>query len=229
MTALQWRWTALRSVFDLGATTMAFIAFNHLPLGTVYFIFYSGSTIGGYLLGKFLFHEELSKLKWLALLLCMFGLAFIYSVTLQGNPFYYLLSLASGICVSFWNVLSKKLPSSLEPAQVSMADNILAASFGFLVSLLLRETWIIPSLSIPWRAVYVSGVLQVVTGLLVVIGFRKVEAQVGSLVMLTEILFGIIFGFVLYREVINLTTLIGGGFILGGIILPELHFSTKKK
>src|SRR5258708_659291 len=33
MSLRDWGWTAIRSIFDLGATIMAFISFNHLPIG----------------------------------------------------------------------------------------------------------------------------------------------------------------------------------------------------
>lgn len=228
MTLANWEWVSIRSLFNIAASVLFFVAVNYLPIGTMYFIFYSGITITGYVVGKILFKESLTPANWFSLGLAIIGLGLIYTFAVQGNPLYILLALASGICASLWNILSKKLPESLDPAQVSFADNLAACVLGLAISLILKESWVLPSLSPGWIANYTYGVLQVVTGILVVIGFRKVEANVGSIVMLSEVLFGIIFGYLLYKETISPTAFIGGTLIIASIVMPELVSMRKK-
>lgn len=218
-----WTWAAARSLFGLLGITSFFVSVNFLTIGTVYFIFYAGSTVSGYFIGKLLFSEKLTAVKYLSLVLALAGLGLIYSLNLTGNSFYLLLSLAAGIFTALWNTLHRKLPEDLDPSQVSFMDNILLVAMALPISLLIGEHWLTPTLSTAWLANYGFGFLQVVTGILVVVGFRNLEAQLGSLIMLTEVLFGILLGFLLYQEVINITTLIGGLLILAGIAIPEIY------
>lgn len=60
------------------------------------------------------------------------------------------------------------------------------------------------------------------TGQLMIYGFKYVEAQTGSLIMLAEVVFGVFLGFIFYKETISFTTLLGGMAIIAAIILPEI-------
>ena len=61
-----------------------------------------------------------------------------------------------------------------------------------------------------------------ITGQLMIYGFRNVSAQLGSLIMLSEVLFGIIIGAVLYKEALSLTVLAGGILVIVAMVLPEV-------
>ena len=53
---------------------ITFMAFNHLPLGTAYFLIYSTMILGGMVSGKIFFSEKLSSSKILSLILVFIGL-----------------------------------------------------------------------------------------------------------------------------------------------------------
>ena len=61
----------------------------------------------------------------------------------------------------------------------------------------------------------------------VIEGFKHIEASVGSLVGLAEILFGISFGIILFGETLSTGTLIGGSLIIVSVILPNLTTNQK--
>ena len=65
------------------------------------------------------------------------------------------------------------------------------------------------------------GVMFLVTGQLMVYGFSNLEAYTGSLIMLSEILFGLIIGFLFYSEIPSTLTLTGGIIIILAMVLPE--------
>jgi len=68
------------------------------------------------------------------------------------------------------------------------------------------------------------GSIFIITGQLIIYGFRHLEAQVGSIVMLMEIVFGLFLGFMLYDEVLSVTSLIGGALIIVAVVLPEFNY-----
>ncbi|MEK7595328.1 MAG: DMT family transporter [Patescibacteria group bacterium] len=220
--ANEWGWVTARGLFGLLASALFFTAVNKIPIGTAYFSFYTGSTLGGYAVGRLMFKEQLNKVKWLALLLTLTGLALIYSFDFGVNYIHLSVALGAGICASLWNTLTKKLPSNIEASQLGFLDNSMLVVLGLAISLLIKESWTFPTMEKWWLANYMVGVLQVVTGILVVKGFRYVEAQIGSLILLMEILFGIILGYVFYNEALALRTILGGLLIISGVSIPEI-------
>src|SRR3989344_6392214 len=215
-------WVLIRSAFGILAIITFFIAVNFLAIGTVYFIFYAGSTLGGYILGKILFKESLTRIKILSLGLSLFGLCLIYSVAIDSTlTLYAILSLVSGLATAAWNTFPKKIRHHYSAFQLTFLDNFCGAAIALIISLALQEQWTVPNLSMPWGLNALFASLFIATGWLVVNGFRRLAAQIGSLVMLSEALFAVILGFLLYQETIAPLTVVGGVVILFAIILPE--------
>lgn len=90
------------------------------------------------------------------------------------------------------------------------------------ISILLKETWSYPSLSMEWIANLLFAFMFLSTGQLMVYGFHRLEAQTGSLIMLLEILLGIILGFLFFKEILTLNTFLGGLLIVFAIVLPQI-------
>jgi drug/metabolite transporter (DMT)-like permease len=217
------RWIIWRAIVGVGATLAFFTAVNHVAVGTTYFVFYGGSTIAGYILGKLWFGEKLTQIKLIALLLGIVGLALVYSVSVRSFSSLFLLSaLIAGVCTAFWNITSKHIPEKHSAFQLTMLDSGLSFLMLALLSLVFREAWTMPILNTAWMAMAALGVFFAFTGALVVYGFRSLGAQLGSLVMLSEIIFAVLFSFLFYREIPGATTAIGGLLIMLAIALPEL-------
>lgn len=215
-------WIAIRGIFGMLALLAFFVSVNFLPIGTVYFIFYAGSTVGGYIIGRVLFAEKLTAIKIWSLVLSIFGLYLIYSVAIDPTQIVYaLLALFSGFSGSIWNTLPKKISHGYSATTLTFLDNAIGAAITLVVSLLIREQWVTLAFTSVWLFNGILGALFIVTGWLVVNGFRRLDAQIGSLVMLAEVLFATLLGFLFYQETIAPLTVVGGLVILFAIILPE--------
>lgn len=223
--AKDWKWFIGRSAGGMLGFLGSYFAFYYIPIGTAYFIFYGGSTVGGYLLGKMLFGERITKIKGVSLVIALLGLLLIYATRIgSGSVLWMSLAFAGGIGTAIWNVFSKKISGTYSDIQLNGTDFILSAMFAFIVSLLLREQWVPVSLNTTWIANAFFIVLFTSTGQLMVYGFKRLDAQIWSLIMLTEVLFGIIIGYLFYKELPTVTSLAGGLLILTAIILPELRW-----
>lgn len=223
-------WIIARTLAGNIAFLSFFVSIINIPMGTAYFIFYGGSTIGGYLLGYLLFKERITVIKGIALVLAMSGLSLIYSINITSfAPMYLLLGLIAGIGTAVWNIFSKKVSEYYSAIQLTFIDNLFSFILYAVLSVVLHEAWMMPNLSAPWIASISLGILFVATGQLVVYGFKHLDAQIGSLVMLAEILFAILFGFIFYQESVRLLTLIGGICIVSAIILPEINITNIRR
>ena len=58
-------------------------------------------------------------------------------------------------------------------------------------------------------------------------GFKYLEASIGSIILLAEILFAVFFGLILFQEAITLSIIGGGICIIVAMILPELQWKKK--
>jgi len=222
-------WVWLRSMMGSIAFLMFFLSVNQMPIGTTYFLFYGGSTIIGYLLGHFLFYERMTTQKWFSIFFAMIGLGTIYSLHFTNVPLYLIaMALGAGGATAFWNVAMKKL-NHFSSLQLTFLDNFLPIFFYVALSLITHETWSVPTLSPVWIASLGYGALFVITGQLVIFGFQRVDAQIGSIFMLAEVPIAILLGYLFYQETITTATLIGGLCIGIAILVPELSLILKKK
>src|SRR3989339_1938376 len=73
-----WKWIASRSFLGIFGFAFYFICINALPVGLTYLTMYSGTVIGGFILGKLLFHENITPVKLMSLLLALLGLYIMY-------------------------------------------------------------------------------------------------------------------------------------------------------
>jgi drug/metabolite transporter (DMT)-like permease len=226
-----WVWIIPRAFFGSMVAFVGFYyAFYNLTFGTAYFIFYAGATLGGYFLGFLLFSERLAPKKILALALAVAGLLTIYAANFDlGSPFYMGLALVGGCGSASWNTFSKKVSGSYSALQLNFLDMFFTGIFFLVGSLVMRETWTIPVLDNIWAANMLFTFAFIATGQLVIWGFKSLEAQIASIVLLAEIIFGIIFGYLFFQEILPLSTIVGGGLIVAAIIVPELHVFYAKR
>lgn len=200
-----------------------FIAFNHLPMGTAYFLIYSTMIFGGILSGKIVFKENLDFKKVISLVLVFMGLFIIYRSDISLiNNIYTIFALVSGLTVGLWNTLSKKVSHKYPEFQMILLDSISAIIIGGLGSMVLSER--IPSLAnpTPWFWMLIYAVANILASLLLIKGFKSVEAQKGSLILPLEIVFASIFGFLIFRESLQFYVYLGGALILFASVVPHL-------
>jgi len=215
----------LRGLFVVGDFGSFFIAVNHLPLGTTLFLMYAGFILTSYLYGRLVFHEQLDRIKILSFLSALGGLVIVYAGGLfaLGNMFV-LLALMTGVCFGLLTATSKHLTDRYSINQVNAVAYLTAAVISVPLLLLTKEivTFILPLAT--WIFFVAYGLLGVVVFYTTLYGFKYVEAQKASLLLLGEIIFVIIIGVLFYKEIPTLNTIIGGVLIVVALALPNIKF-----
>lgn len=217
-------WITAWILCDVLFVITLFIAFNNLTIGTTLFLLYSGITIAGYLAGSFLLKEKLTPLKLAAITSSVIGLLIIYGGQIHTTDILFLiLGFMSGMIGGLWFVLPKLISEEYPRLQLIAMD----AGGILVVNLFLAYFYneAIPefSVSLAWLGVLLYGTTQLIGDLLIIRGFRLVEAHVGSLILPLEAVFGVLFAYVFFHEVLPTTILLGGFFILMGAIIPNLQ------
>lgn len=215
----------IRTIGGIFGFLFFFLAANKIPIGLLYFLFYGATTLLTFILGYKIFNEKITPVRLLALGLAMFGLALVYKISAGNYAFKDLIyPMLAGLGFATWSMSGKKLSDHFGPHQLIFIDEVLTTVAYIILSLIFREVWTAPLFTITWGVSLLFGVLYIFTALLSLYGFRKVDAQIGGLVLLSEILFAIVIGFVFYGELITPVTLIGGICIILAMAIPEIRW-----
>jgi drug/metabolite transporter (DMT)-like permease len=219
-----WGWIILRGAGGMFAFIGVWVAFLHLDFGTNYFVSYASATLGGYILGRFLCGEKITKSKAISLVIAILGLSLIYSANIEFEKIFYIgLTFFAGIGTAIWTVVSKKISSNYSNLQIVFLDTFVDLIIVFSFSLIFKESWSLPLVTPSWMAIYLLTFVQIATNVFVVYGFKRVEANLGSLILLFDIVAGLLLAALLYKELPNQLTLIGGLLIVIAISLPSLN------
>jgi drug/metabolite transporter (DMT)-like permease len=202
---------------------LLFISFNNLAIGTTYFLFYTGLISSGLMTGKLLFNEKMTFKKFLSLFLLLAGLLLIYSLDITSDTSIFLVfAVIAGITVGIWNTINKKFSENYDEFQLVFVDSSFGVMVSFLGLLLFGQSIPTFAVNIRWLGVFLNAVGQFATTFLIIYGFKRLEAQIGTIILPLEIVFGAAFGFIFFREILSFSTITGGVLILIASILPYL-------
>lgn len=208
-----------------GSTTMLllFVAFNHINISTVYFLFYSTMMISGFVFGSLLFHEKLNKIKIISIVLALMGLFLIYSLSIKDNEIPYVLcSLTAGLLLGFWNTVSKKFSDNYPGIQLVFMDAFASSVVAIIGAFIVGEQMPLLNLSSGWLWIFAYALTQIFAVGLVVYGFKNLEAQIASVIMPVEVIFASIFSYFIFKEILPISTIIGGVLIASAAFLPNI-------
>lgn len=220
------KWYIVVGVIGSLAVAPTFYSLANLNIGTALFIQYAATVITSYILGSLFLKEKITKTSIIS-----FGLAFVGLFLVYMGDIYFnieklvpvIAAFVSGSFFSIWFVFSKKISTKYPTVQINTYGYVFAVVINFFIASLLAEPLNKNLTSTAWLANIGYGIVGFAGSGLSVYGFKFMEAHKGSIVLLSEILFGMLFGLILFQEVLNPTTLMGGILIIVSIALPNVY------
>ncbi len=218
------KWFAITMLFTLFVQVPLYYSFVHLPLGTATFIFYGLFLITSYIVGWFFLSEKISPIKLLSLLLAFIGLLLTFSLSITTfSVWAMLLAALSGIASGGEIATSKKSTDRYSSLQLTAYSWILILITHLPLSLLTGERQLIPAFNVEWLAMLGYAASGLGGFWLVIEGFKHVDASIGGLIGLIEIIFSVLFGVFLFNDHITTSFIIGGVIIVIAAILPDAY------
>lgn len=219
-----------RDIFWLGlygiSSPLSFLFFYvstiHITIGLTLFLFYSSALIMGFLLGKVLLHEKLTRNKIFALFLSFVGLIIIGYPHLTSSSFYVLVAIVSGVLYGVVNACSRKVSKTYSSSQLNFINYFVSLILFIPLWIYSGITFPHVSMNVPFVTATAFTLVSISALFLLINGFKQVEVQVGSIILLSEIVFGIVFGIIFFKEIPTLSTIIGGSFIIVSLALPHI-------
>ncbi len=218
-----WLWLTIFLVFTSLTQAPLFYAFIHMDIGSATLLFSVSMLLTMYLVGFFFLNENMSLVKIASFLTACAGMYMIFSFslltfTILAALMAILNGVASGGEISF----SKKL-SSYSTLYITWLSWIAITLTNAPISLLLGETQMFPSFDLVWIWQLGYTAASMLAFWLIIEGLKYVEAGVGGLLGLLEIVFSVIFGIVLFNEEITANVFIGAVLILTAAALPHIQ------
>ena len=225
-----WGWFAVFMCFTSLTQAPLYYAYNHMDIGTATVLFYATMLLTMYVFGFGFFGEKLSKVKIVAFVIACLGLYVTFSFSLIVFPLLaasmaVLNGMASGGEISS----SKRLTGDYTALYVTWLSWVMVLMTNFPASRILGEVEYLPALTLPWlyQLGYVGA--SIVGFWAVIEGFKYVEASIGGLLGLMEVVFGIIFGILIFGEGLTLRSGIGAILVIMAASLPHLVELKRRK
>lgn len=218
-----WKWLVVFLAFTSMTQAPLFYAFNHMSIGTASLLFFVSMFLTMNGIGVGFFSEKISAVKLVAIAMAITGMCFVFSFSLASFSVLALaMAIMGGIASGGEVAFSKKLSARYSPLYVTLLSWGIILITNVFISLALQEPQIIPSFSAVWFWQLCYSIVSLFGFWLVIWGFKYVDATVGSLIGLLEIVFGIIFGMIFFREVLTVNIMVGGILIIGAAALSQL-------
>lgn len=218
-----WKWMAVFLIFTSLTQAPLYYAFNHMDIGTATLMFFGTMLLTMYAVGLLFLGEKLNRIKILSFFIAFVGLYTIFSFSLVAFTLLAVLAaILNGIASGGEVAFSKKLSGAYAPLYLAWLSWVAIFITNTPISFALGETQHVPSFDFVW--LYQLG--YVVAGIIgfwfVIYGLKYIEASVGGLLGLLEIVFSVLLGILLFKEVLTLKIIIGAILIVFAAALPHL-------
>lgn len=218
-----WPYVGVFIAFCICTQVPLYYAFNHAPIGTVQLIFYSMFIITAYLVGRFYLGEIITKIKLTAMVLALAGLVVVFGQTvLAFAPLGLALAAFNGVASGGETSSTKKVSHKYSPALLVFWGWIFTFVTHLPLSLILGEEQVVPRFDRAWLWLLVYSAVNAAAFWLSVTGFKYVDASIASLIGLSEVIFAIIFGVVVFHQTVTWGVYAGGALIIFAAMLPDL-------
>lgn len=222
-------WLAIFLLFTSATQAPLFYAFNHMDIGSASLLFFVTMLLTMYTVGFLFLQEKLTHVKLFSFFLALIGMYFVFSFslktfTLLAASMAILNGIASGGEVAF----SKKLSGNYSPLYLSLLSWLIIIPTNLALSLALGETQILPSIDIVWLWQFGYVIASFFGFWLVMAGVKYVEASIGGLLGLLEIIFSVSFGILLFEEKLTSQVAAGALLIILAASLPHIQSLIKR-
>jgi drug/metabolite transporter (DMT)-like permease len=218
-----WGLFAVATIFCYALTNLFFTyGILNTLVSNALFLFYTYAIITP-ILGFFLIKEKLNKFNIVALILSFAALLLLFQPNaLPTWKIGGIFALLAALGQSLYVIIRRKLGSY--SAGIMMLGNtfvgvIILGAMALVFENSFYKTTIFTLSINTWVTTILFGIANFLAWFFMTKGFELFKATAGSLILLTELVFGVVLALIFFSEVPTLLTLVGGGLILISSVL----------
>jgi drug/metabolite transporter (DMT)-like permease len=223
-------WFIVFLVFTSLTQAPIFYAFNHMDIGMASLLFFVSMFLTMNVIGVVFLSERYTKLKIVSAVCALAGMCLVFSFSLVSFTLLAaLMAVVNGIASGGEVAFSKKLTDKYSPLYLIVSSWAMILVTNLLLSLFLGEAQSAPKLSAPWLWQLCYSIASLFGFWLVIAGLKYIDASIGALVGLLEIVFSILFGIMIFKESLTFVVAIGGTLIILAAALPSIEELVRPK
>jgi drug/metabolite transporter (DMT)-like permease len=222
------KWLATMVISSVFVSAPLYYAVLNAGIGISLAVAYVGIVIGMFIFGWLFNNERFTKNKLVATILGILGLAMVFSPSFKtGGWFALAAAFAAGLATAVNMVTTKKIPyNSSQSAILVWASGVIA---NVPLVFLLSEPLPTSGWHIQWIYLLLFAAASLVASWTFIKGLKLIEAGAAGILGLLEVVFGVVFGVVFFREEPSWVVLAGIASILAAAAIPYLHHYNAKK
>ena len=212
-----------------------FIAIDHLPVGIALLIQFLGPLLVA-LFARFVYHEQIRRRIWMALVLCIVGLSVVVEFWsgLAYSTIGITAALGAAVALAAYILMAERERKHRDPASLSFYGFFFATLFWAVISPLWQFPWDVldDTVSLQGNLSEYSAPVWVLVAFIVAIGtmvtftlltgaLRHIPATRASIVATIEPVIATIVAWLWLGESFGTAQLIGGAVVLAGIMLAQ--------
>lgn len=202
------------------------VSVQRTSIANALFVFFGSSIIGTFIFGTLFLKEEVGMHKIVSLFFALFGLVF-YSGDFNTNSSGVVLAAIAGMTMGLTNIILKLL-KDLKTSVVQVYQFGVTALITSILMIISGEQ-IIKEVTLKVTLLTVLFTFVMLAAIsLVIYGYRYFDVNIGAAISASEIVFGVILGYIIYKEIPSTSEFIGGTFIFIGAVIGSLDFSKMK-
>lgn len=214
-----WRYIVgilIASLFTWGSLYYAIL---NAGVGISLAIAYASIVIGSFFFGWLFGRERFTKDKMIAAFLGIVGLGLIFSPSVEHIGWLALLgALVSGLSAGANMVFSKHIRYNATQSTITLwVASGVASAF---MAVVLQEHQPVFGWHAPWLYLVFFAIASVVASWAVVAGVKRIDAGAAGILGLLEIVFGVLFGILFFREQPTFLALLGMVVIVAAAAIP---------
>ena len=195
-------------------------------IGVALSVAYAAIVIGGLIFGRIFNKEPLTKFKLASLLLAMIGLSLMYSPKTSDITILPILAAClGGLASSANSAIIKKIDYGATQATLVMWYTSIIANIS--MAIILREN-IQLSFGVNYLYIFLFAISSILSTLAVVKALKFIDLGLAGILGLTEIVFGVALGVLLFHEKLAFNQIIGVLIIMLACLLPYINSAKLK-
>ena len=204
-------------VFPVSVIFFTLAVFN-TKVSLAIFSFYIANLLSSFAFGKLFLNEKVNQTKLISLTLIIIALTFFTNVF---NGFSldkgFIFGLISGVLQTVTSIFQKKL-NGLDRLNLVKIQTLTGLIFAIIFMGVTGTLWL-PALTIQAMVVsLVYGLLFLIISYLLLVGFQKTDINIGSMLVSTELFFGPLFAYLMFKESLTTPEIIGSILVIIAVI-----------
>jgi len=218
-----WKWMSVFLIFTSLTQAPIYYAFTHMDIGSASVLFFVTMLLTMYAVGYLFLGEKVSKVKITSFFLAITGLYLSFSFSIKTfSLLAALMAILNGIASGGEVSFSKKLSNNYSALYITWLSWLIVFITNAPISILIGEVQHLPTINLIW----LYQLIYVFVGLFafgfVIAGLKYVEASIGGLLGLLEVIFSIIFGILIFGESLEQKALMGAILVIAAAALPHV-------